>query len=160
VRETIQVEIDGDSQAITIINTKSYSSKTTTTKRATPPPKDPRVVAAEKWLADYRACKPQVRAAPSAIRAYRIWYTSADLPPQELAKILRQPPLQTNTVVGYILDAIRLERVPFDRARLRDEVLALVPEDVRVWRYKSLLQLVERKETTSMASVKDGEPPA
>jgi exonuclease 3'-5' domain-containing protein 2 len=113
------------------------------TKATRPRPKDPRVAVAESWLADYRACKPQVRAAPSAIRAYRLWHSNLDLQPQDVAKLLRDPPLQTNTIVSYILETLRLEKLPFDKARLRDEVLELVPKEVRALRYKALVDLVE-----------------
>jgi exonuclease 3'-5' domain-containing protein 2 len=152
VRETLQVEVDGEYDSIIAINIKS-SGKTTQNR-----PKDARVVAAESWLADYRSCKPQIRAAPSAIRAYRIWYTNSGLDPQEVAKLLRQPPLQTNTVVSYILETIKLEKLPFDNIRLRDEVLGLLPREVLTGRYKCILQTVERASPTNPESTRDDEP--
>ena len=61
-----------------------------------------------------------------------------NLDPVAIAQLLREPPLQTNTVVSYILEAIKLEKLPYPKARLRDEVLALLPEQVLDLRYKML----------------------
>jgi hypothetical protein len=47
-----------------------------------------------------------------------------------VAALLRDPPLQTTTVVSYILDAIRLGKLPFEKGRLREEVLGLLGEEV------------------------------
>jgi exonuclease 3'-5' domain-containing protein 2 len=141
VRETIQVEVDGDSDSLLTVSTKTSSIRSTKART-----KDPRVIAAESWLADYRACKPVVRAAPSAIRAYRIWFSSKDLTPEAVAALLRQPPLQTNTVVSYILEAIKLEKFAFDKARLRNEVLGLLPKEILAGRYKTLMKMAEEPE--------------
>jgi len=56
---------------------------------------------------------------------------------QDLAAILREVPLQTNTVVNYILEAVRLEKLPFEKDRLRD-VLGMLPKQVVAVRYRGL----------------------
>lgn len=55
---------------------------------------------------------------------------------------MRDPPLATTTVVNYILEAIRLEKLPFERERLR-EVMVLMPVDVLESRYRSVWKLVK-----------------
>ena len=140
VRETVQVELDDSSESVLVTNTTSITRLARTTV------KDERIAAAESWLADYRACRPQVRAAPSALRAYRIWRANSDLNPGDVAALLRQPPLQTNTVVSYILEAIRLEKLPFESDRLQDEVLSLLPKEALAGRYRGIVSLVEQAE--------------
>ena len=140
VRETVQVEVDDASESVLVTNTTSI------TRLARTSAKDERIAAAESWLADYRASHPQVRAGPSAMRAYRIWRSNSGLKPADVAALLRQPPLQTNTVISYILEAIRLEKLPFESDRLRDEVLSLLPKEVLAGRYKGIVSLVEQAE--------------
>ena len=40
------------------------------------------------------------------------------------AALLRDPPLQTVTVVSYILDTIVSENMPYDKIRLKEEVIS------------------------------------
>ncbi|EFQ27871.1 3'-5' exonuclease [Colletotrichum graminicola] len=114
--------------------------------------KDPRVAAADEQLARYRTTIKTLRATPSAVRSYYIWRNNADLTPEAIAKVLRDPPLQTNTVVSYILEAIKLEKLPFDKKRLRNEILHLLPKDVLQGRYKALT-LEAHKPDTDTSSV-------
>ncbi|KAL7274684.1 hypothetical protein RUND412_002406 [Rhizina undulata] len=72
---------------------------------------------AHLWALAYReqqgdACKASV----VQIRAYALWHRNGR-EVGEIAKILRQPPLQEGTVLSYIMDAIRLEKFNYDRAR-------------------------------------------
>lgn len=114
------------------------------------PVKDDRVIAAEDWLAEYRAsCKSPPRATAAALRAYHIWSQNHDLSPSAIASILRNPPLQTNTVHTYILDAIKKEKLPFEHARLRDEVLAEVPARTLSSRYAALERQTRTTEVSS-----------
>ena len=107
-------------------------------------PKDARIVAAEIWLAEYRAnCKSidvrkTVKAPAASLRAYHIWHHNEGLDPHAIAKLLRTPPLQTSTVVNYILEAVRLEKLPYDPARLQAEVFSLLPKEMLASRYKVL----------------------
>lgn len=104
---------------------------------------DNRVLAAEEKAAQYRASKDIVLARPRDLRSYYLWYTNQDLPPDEIAKLLRDPPLQTSTVLSYILDAISLENVPYDKERLKLELLPLLHEKVKQRRYRALLRSCE-----------------
>lgn len=77
----------------------------------------------------------------SALRAYYIWHSNADLKPEDIAKMLREPPLQTNTVVGYILSSVTAEALPYEKARVRDELLAaLAPEALKSTKYQALMK--------------------
>ncbi|KAK2004552.1 exonuclease [Colletotrichum falcatum] len=109
--------------------------------------RDPRVATADEQLARYRATARGMRATPSAVRSYYIWRNNADLTPDAIAKILRDPPLQTNTVVSYILEAIKLEQLPFDKKRLRNEILHLLPKEVLQGRYKTLMLEAHKPDT-------------
>jgi len=72
-----------------------------------------------------------------------LWHANHDLDPPALARLLRDPPLQTATVVCYILDAIRLGKLPYQKGRLRTEVLGLVPKQLLHLRYRSLVKACE-----------------
>lgn len=88
------------------------------------PERDARVLAAEGAAWTYRTNKKTaVLARPSALRAYYIWHNNDDLEPRSIAKLLRDPPLQTNTVVSYILDCLVKEKLPYDSVRLTAELL-------------------------------------
>ncbi|KAL2025065.1 hypothetical protein VTK56DRAFT_67 [Thermocarpiscus australiensis] len=113
---------------------------------AKPKEKDARVTEATLWAAQFRLAHPKTRAAPSSLRAYYLWHKNEGLGPAEIAALLRDPPLQTATVLSYILEAVRLARLPFEKRRLREEVLALVPPDLLRARYKSVLKACEAKE--------------
>lgn len=107
--------------------------------------KDARIIAAESWVLGYRvhsksiAVRKTVKATAASLRAYHIWHYNRDLNPEAIARLLRNPPLQTLTVVNYILEAIRLEKLPYDAPRLQAEVLSLLPKEILgTSRYKSL----------------------
>jgi exonuclease 3'-5' domain-containing protein 2 len=51
-------------------------------------------------------------------------------------------PLQTTTVVNYILEAARAEKLPFEKDRLR-AVLGELPKEVVAGRYKTLIRACE-----------------
>jgi len=104
---------------------------------------DDRIVAAETWVKQYCAERTKLNARPAQLRAYYIWREDKSLDPQAVAKLLRDPPLQTSTVVSYILMAIKLEGLAYDKDRLRNEVLSRVPQSL----YKDLHQ-----------ATRDGEP--
>jgi len=129
----MEVEID-ELQPVT----RATSAPPRTASASAAKPKDSRIVAAEAWLLQYRTSNPKPRAAGAALRAYHIWTRNDDLGPVAIAALLREPPLQINTVVGYILEAIKQEKLPYPKARLRDEVLALLPREVLDLRHKTL----------------------
>jgi hypothetical protein len=101
-------------------------------------PRDARTVEAEEWLKEYQSRKAICSAFPGSLRAYHIWHHNADLTPEAVAKLLRRPPLQTATVVNYILEAIRLEKLQYDPKRLGGEVLSFFPRGALPRRYKHL----------------------
>jgi hypothetical protein len=70
---------------------------------------EPRVAAATEFAVAYRTKFPKTAASPSQLRAWHIWYHNADLSIDDIAKLLRDPPLQRTTVTSYILEALRLE---------------------------------------------------
>lgn len=107
-----------------------------------PQDRDSRITAAELELQEYRSQKQKhLNVSPSALRAYYIWHANADLTPESVAKLLRDPPLKTNTVVSYILDAIAQERLPFSKTRLRSEVLTFLAPNVQLGpKYMSIIQ--------------------
>ncbi|OHW91101.1 3'-5' exonuclease [Colletotrichum incanum] len=133
IKESLEIEPEGGGQSI------AESIRAAPAASPKQRQKDPRVVAADEQLAGYRAIIKTLRATPSAVRSYYIWMNNADLTPDAIAKILRDPPLQTNTVVSYILEAIKLEKLPFDKKRLRNEILHLLPKEVLQGRYKALM---------------------
>ncbi|OLN84979.1 Werner syndrome ATP-dependent helicase [Colletotrichum chlorophyti] len=132
----IQFEPDaeGESIAESIQAAQGFTSRP---KRAA---RDTRITIADELVARYRASIKSLRATPSAVRSYFIWMNNRDLNPEAIAKILREPPLQTNTVVSYILEAIKLEKLPYDKKRLRTEILDLLPEEVLQGRYGALMR--------------------
>lgn len=122
---------------------QTASSSSTRRTPGTPKTQDSRIIAADSWVAEYCASKKTVVAPTRAIRAYRIWYENKTLDPEGVAKLLREPPLKTNTVVNYILEAIRCEKLPFEKPRIWDEVLSSLPEEVLSGRYRSLAEAAE-----------------
>ncbi|OBT70373.1 hypothetical protein VE03_00134 [Pseudogymnoascus sp. 23342-1-I1] len=128
-------------------------------------PADPRVDAAAEFAVSYRAAHPSTTAAPAALRAYHIWSSHKDLSVEEIAGLLRDPPLKIGTVRGYILEALRVEGrgVLGSGAGLRgergleikgreDRVRALLEEvegDTSGWRWRGLWRIIggERKST-------------
>jgi exonuclease 3'-5' domain-containing protein 2 len=106
---------------------------------------DQRVAAAELQMQTYRAAKrakgAEVRAPPSMLRAYYVWHSNTDLKPGDIAKLLRDPPLLTHTVTGYILDAIANEHLSYDKQRMTSEILSVLsPNALTVARYQSIVR--------------------
>lgn len=105
--------------------------------------KAPEVVTANVWVAEYRASRPSdsiTKATPAFLRAYSLWHHQ-EVEVADAAKLLRDPPLQSSTVCCYILEAVRIEKLPFGVERLR-EVLRQV-EGTSGGRYLGLKKLVE-----------------
>ncbi|MCJ1408605.1 hypothetical protein MMC19_002680 [Ptychographa xylographoides] len=98
------------------------------------------VLEAEDWVRAWRRTLPdtyKVKASPATLRAYALWHHQrCEL--VDAARLLRNPPLQLSTVCGYIIDAVRIEKLPFDTARLR-EVFSYLPD---TGRYQALKKQV------------------
>lgn len=138
VQQTVQVEVDGDN------GLNSPGSKERPAAAPSSPvarrQRDGRVLAAEAQVASYCVSHTAIRASNPQLRSYYIWHDNEGLHPMEIARLLRDPPLQTNTVVGYILDAISLQKLPFDSERLRNEVLSLVSKEIQERKYAKLVR--------------------
>lgn len=104
--------------------------------------RDPRIEAAEAKVTQRRSQR-RLLASPSALRTFYIWQANDDLSPSGVAALLRDPPLQTGTVIGYILDAILAEKLVFPKARLREEVLSLLHPTLAGGKYRSIVQQCE-----------------
>jgi len=109
--------------------------------RHKPPPKPPtpEYTTAQSWATTYRAALPfphKPSASPASLRAYALWHEQGHTVP-EAAALLRDPPLQNATVAVYVLEALRLEKLPFERGRL-EALLGYVPMGGR-GRYKGFL---------------------
>jgi hypothetical protein len=59
----------------------------------------------------------------------------------DIASHLRDPPLAQSTVMGYIVQAIQLERLDFDKAAMRDVMMSM-PVAARQGRWKWMAQMV------------------
>ena len=82
----------------------------------------PEIIAANEWVSQWRSALPpnyKARATPASLRAYALWhYQEFDVP--DVAALLRDPPLKEATVASYVLEAIRIERLPHKgRERLK-----------------------------------------
>ncbi|KAH8177414.1 3'-5' exonuclease domain-containing protein [Sarocladium implicatum] len=100
----------------------------------------PQLSAADASLQRYTSRKTKLSVRPSALRAYFVWHDNKDLKPAAVAALLRDPPLQTNTVVTYIVDAIIRENLPYSDSRMGSEVLPLLHPSAVQGRYQALAQ--------------------
>ncbi|MCJ1474696.1 hypothetical protein MMC13_003356 [Lambiella insularis] len=103
------------------------------------PTKAPEVVAAESWVSEWKSALPgayKPKASPAYLRAYALWHHQK-LEVPEAARLLREPPLLTSTVSGYILEAIKVEELPYHEDRLSD-VLEYLSRGVDRARYHAL----------------------
>ena len=98
------------------------------------------LTAANEWIMEWRSTlsssyKP--RAFPAQLRAYALWH---ELQQSIIAAagILRDPPLKESTVAVYVLEALRLEELPFVKERVV-EVVQYIPESSRA-RYGGFLK--------------------
>ncbi|KAI1138767.1 ribonuclease H-like protein [Hypoxylon sp. FL0543] len=110
-------EIDLETTTITTTKVTVTSKSRSPSSRPPPGPKDSRVEIADDRVACYRAAHPECQAKASQLRAYYMWHEQG-LEPQIIARLLRDPPLKTNTVISYIVAAIQLEKLPMDAERL------------------------------------------
>jgi hypothetical protein len=112
-------------------------------KKKPPSPKDTRVEEADTWAENYRVSQPKNRAQLAHLRSYHIWHNNAGLGPENVAALLRDPPLHVKTVVNYILQAVRLEKLPFDPVRMKSELFGHLAEEDILVRFKVLVKHCE-----------------
>ncbi|KAK5113867.1 hypothetical protein LTR85_010400 [Meristemomyces frigidus] len=94
---------------------------------------------AETWVKEFQAAREpgdERKTHHATLRAWHMWHEQG-LDVKQVAALLRETPLQTVTVASYILQAIMLEDLPFDAARVK-EALSLMPPSV-LWRYRKIL---------------------
>ncbi|KAK0636356.1 hypothetical protein B0T17DRAFT_503820 [Bombardia bombarda] len=162
---SIQIEAEADGpdsgeQAAPALQEPVTQNDTATTPAAQKttcqpkPPKDARITEAELWASQYRLAHPPTSASGfravvsgPALRAYYLWRNNEDLHPERIAALLRDPPLKTSTMVSYILDAIRLDKLPYDKARMRAEVACSATHLLQLWWYKEFLKELESDES-------------
>ncbi|KAH7401988.1 hypothetical protein DE146DRAFT_450534 [Phaeosphaeria sp. MPI-PUGE-AT-0046c] len=82
----------------------------------------------------------RIRATTAHLRAYHLWYHQR-LSIEDVASHLREPPLAHSTVAGYILQAVSLERLEYDKDTMR-EMLKTLPTGLRQGRWKSMVEKV------------------
>ncbi|KAI1375211.1 ribonuclease H-like protein [Hypoxylon crocopeplum] len=116
-----------DAVEVTELEATAAVKSRSTTSKSSQGPKDSRVEIAEDRVACYRAAHPTTRVSVPQLRAYYMWHDQG-LKPETIARLLRDPPLKTNTVIGYILAAIQLEKLPVDSERLRQEIASTMPD--------------------------------
>lgn len=84
--------------------------------------KQPQLLQAEAWVAEWKnnhllnSSKPRVTSA--ALRAYALWYYQS-LDVDNIASLMREPPLRKSTVSTYILECLLLEHLPFNKAKAK-----------------------------------------
>lgn len=84
------------------------------------PNSSPEIMKAEDWIEKWRTKRPvnqKCLVLPSQLRAYSLWHEQ-QLDVSAAAALLRDPPLKNATVAAYVLDAIQLERLPFEKERI------------------------------------------
>jgi len=83
-------------------------------KTQSPSAASPQVAAANEWVSYWRSTLPsdyKARATPASLRAYALWHHQ-DFDVPDVAALLRDPPLKEATVASYVLEAIRIEKLP------------------------------------------------
>ena len=108
--------------------------------RPSPQPCKPEVVIANEWVASWHSVRPpgyKSAAAPACLRAHALWHEQGFTVP-EAAALLRDPPLLNSTVATYVLDALRAEKLPFEKERLAALILH-VPQVIK-GRYKRFFE--------------------
>jgi hypothetical protein len=149
--ENIEIEDDSKQDSgNSRLKTESRQRSTESSDPATLLPKPQALIDAESWALAHRASNtpPLTSTKPlsivnfSALRVYALWYHNPSLSISEVASMLRDPPLRSSTVAAYILEAVRLEKLPFEKERLR-MVLKFIPDSRGLWRYKGLWKIVE-----------------
>ncbi|KJZ74166.1 hypothetical protein HIM_06397 [Hirsutella minnesotensis 3608] len=140
---------------------KAKTPRPRVTKPAGSPPiaRDARIDVAELMAKKFLAAgnsKCKTRLVP--LRAYYLWHVNEDLNPEAIARLLRDPPLKTNTVITYILEAITAENLPYDRIRLEDEILCLLNPSALQNKLKSLIQECERAKKQETEAAENDTP--
>ena len=139
----------GDSKPSTSEPAAPRKSTTSTTAKRNPPPSSPEVIAADIWATTFRSSLPpeyNLKVGHATLRAYHLWHEQ-QFSCQEVAKVLREPPLSVHTVASYVMQALNEERDMLDGHVEKERVKAvmeLLPKSV--WgRYWRVLDRIEKK---------------
>lgn len=136
------LNVNAEASSANAATSRSLTSfKTPTTTPRGPIPSSPEAATAENWLTAYRSQPLNQMTTPANLRAYHLWHYQQKSVP-EIAAMLRETPLSTQTVASYVMQALKEAKLPFDSERMT-EVLELLPSSVR-WRYSSVLRRAER----------------
>ncbi|KAF3770894.1 ribonuclease H-like protein [Cryphonectria parasitica EP155] len=133
---TDEALLEAEDSVTSNTNTKKAATKsraTTATKAMPAPelPKDPKVEAAEICVAEHKEARGgKIRVTPAALKAYFIWHANKGLNCEDVARMLRDPPLQTSTVASYILSSVQSEKLPYDNERMKTEVAGHMHDSV------------------------------
>lgn len=98
---------------------------------------------ADAWVANWRASLPpdyNIVGRPRELRAWHLWHEQGHSM-EEVAALLKDPPLVTTTVASYIMQSIKAENLPYDEDRVK-EVLRVLPKVARA-RYWRIVKDVE-----------------
>lgn len=149
--ETLVLDPDFEAspeETLTATRTNTRASK------ASIQPTHPLVVTAGLQADAYRDTHHQNRAAPPSLRCYFLWHDNSDLSIEDIAALLREAPLAKSTVVNYILDAVKLEKLHFDTERLAD-VLAFIPKEAQ-GRYRTLVTACNKNDRNPSELIEHG----
>ncbi|KAL1793341.1 hypothetical protein ACET3X_008323 [Alternaria dauci] len=83
----------------------------------------------------------RIRATVTHLRAYHMWHYQK-LAVDRMTQILRDPPLSSNTVGNYILQAVTLEGLEYETESLRG-VLSMMPSGMQKGRWRALAEEVD-----------------
>lgn len=83
---------------------------------------------------------PRIHATASHLRAYHLWHHQK-MAVEEIAPLVRDPPLSPSTVTNYILQAVTLEKLEYEQESLRN-LLSALPSGMRKGRWKGLAEKV------------------
>ncbi len=99
----------------------------------------PEVAAADEWVSQWRSTLPsdyKPRATTASLRAYALWHHQ-DFDVPNVAAMLRDPPLKEATVANYVLEAIRIEKLPHAGKEKLDMVIYHLNKNIQA-RYQRL----------------------
>lgn len=143
-KEGDESQVDASNAPTKTVRRKATAGRSQPATKDPSQPRDVRVTAAEAWLAEFKESRQgQLKAPPSALRAYHVWHSDAALDAKDVAQLLRDPPLQASTVASYILTSLKLEQLPYDKMRVKTGVLAYLPEDILRRRFHTFSKLLK-----------------
>lgn len=153
--ETVRIEVEDNAQFAVVNDTAAesevdasavpgFKQKAKTRTKDTPSatrgpidPMDPRIIAAKTWHSELQSMQTDVKPKTqfAKMRAYFLWHNYEDLNPEAISRMLQ---IQSRTVATYILDAVIQEKLPYDRFRMKLEIVNRLDARILQWRYTSV----------------------